>query len=110
MPDTAEVEEDATFTAGPWQSQHHWDADGVCSIIGAVDGPDDGRFLYTPICEVNEECNDWRANAALIAAAPELYEALRALVNSFKPLGLDKAAPFSPLARARKALSKAEGL
>ena len=49
------------------------------------------------------------AAAALIAAAPELYEALRALVNSFKPLGLGKAAPFSPLARARKALSKAEG-
>ena len=109
MPDTDELLEEPTFTSGPWQSRHGWDADGVCSIIGAVDGPDDGRFRYTTVCEVTEECNDWRANAYLIAAAPELYDALRALVNSFKPLGLDKAAPFSPLARARKALSKAEG-
>ena len=58
-----------SFTPGPWQSQHNWDTAGVCSIIGAIDGPDDGRFHYTRVCEVNEEAGEYQANASLIAAA-----------------------------------------
>ena len=76
---------EAKFTPGPWQSQHQWDADGIYSIIGGIDGPDDGRFHYTHVCEVNEECRDAYANVALIAAAPDLYEALQRIVAAFPP-------------------------
>lgn len=89
----------AEHTEGPWQSQHDFDQSGFCTIIGGIDGPDDGQWHYTLICEVNEEPDEYRANARLIAAAPELLAALRhvtaALVaaTSLLERGGKKAAP-----------------
>lgn len=76
---------DPKFTEAPWQSQHDYDMDGVRRIIGAIDGPDDGRFHYRVVCEIDpddtlspsEQC----ANARLIAAAPALYDACQAMLG-----------------------------
>lgn len=97
------------WTEGPWQSQHDFDASGESLIIGAIDGPDEGRMRYTPVCEVNVETDSWRANARLIAAAPELYAALKALVNAFDRAKDSSVSPKSPMGRARAALAKSEG-
>lgn len=60
------------FTPGPWAL----DGDNIhCSIIGP-----DGEFVVAGECDgwmVPFECRDeGMANARLIAAAPEMYEAL----------------------------------
>lgn len=98
---------EAKWTPGPWQSQHQFDVAGECAIIGAIDGPDEGRFHYTRVCEVNEECDDFCANARLIAAAPELYDALAALLATYDHFKGSTVSPKSPIGRARAALAKA---
>lgn len=69
------------FTEAPWQSQHDNDMDGICRIIGAIDGPDDGRFHYRVVCEVDPDgsldAKEQYANARLIAAAPTQNEEMR---------------------------------
>ena len=54
-------------TPGPWHNESHNHGYGPCHVCGPkhVDGGD-----YAPICIANTE-----ANARLIAAAPELFEA-----------------------------------
>jgi hypothetical protein len=62
-------------TPGPWQARNDY---GWDTIIGNVDGPDDGEYTYTGIAEViTEDPGEAQANARLIAAAPELLEALQ---------------------------------
>jgi hypothetical protein len=65
-------------TAGPWQIKSEYEP---LTVIGNVDGPDDGQYHYTPICEVEPTLfpDENAANARLIAAAPELLAALRNL-------------------------------
>jgi hypothetical protein len=62
-------------TPGPWQIKSEYEP---LSIIGNVDGPDDGQYHYTSICEVEPTLfpDENAANARLIAAAPELLAAL----------------------------------
>lgn len=66
----------AAPTDGPWQSQNSESLDGMCTIVGNIDGPDDGRFTYTVICEMNADAADFEANRRLVIAAPELLKAL----------------------------------
>lgn len=65
-------------TPGPWQIKSEYEP---LTIIGNVDGPDDGQYHYTPICEVEETLfhDENAANARLIAAAPELLAALECI-------------------------------
>ena len=103
-------------TEGPWQSQHDFDMEGVCRIIGAIDGPDDGRFHYRVVCEIDPDgsldAKEQYANARLIAAAPELYEALSGILAMVEdmaaifPIKLDDEG-LSAMDRARAALAKA---
>lgn len=65
-------------TPGPWQSRHEWDWDGLCSIIGNIDG-DPNSPTFTSVCDIDEGCDEFLANRNLICAAPELYEALKAV-------------------------------
>jgi hypothetical protein len=72
------------FTPGPWQSKHAYTKEGACTIIANVDGDQhaDGTttYSYDFICTCEDEFGEYNeratANARLIAAAPELYEAL----------------------------------
>lgn len=68
-------------TPGPWQSQHDFDWEGACTIIGNIDGPDDGRFHYTVVCDINEDPEEWFANRTLIIAAPEMLATLQAIAS-----------------------------
>lgn len=81
---------ETSFTEAPWQSQHDFDMQGVCRIIGAIDGPDDGRFHYRVVCEVDPDgsldAKEQYANARLIAAAPALYEALSGIIEMAEDL------------------------
>ena len=75
-----------SFTPGPWQvkhPEHHpWE------VIANIDGPDDGRFHYDSICDCDQDSKskldseETKANARLIAAAPEMYEALEATAEA----------------------------
>lgn len=107
------------ITEGPWQSQHDFDMEGVCRIIGAIDGPDDGRFHYKVICEVDPDgsldTKEQYANARLIAAAPDLAD-LAANVAGHDERALEMADARTLRAtireyreQARAALSKARG-
>lgn len=79
---------ESNHTEGPWQSQHDFDMEGVCRIIGAIDGPDDGRFHYRVVCEIDPDgsldAKEQYANARLIAAAPDLYDVCRRTVDEFR--------------------------
>ncbi len=87
------------FTPGPW---HVHDEDGYWFIYGHNDfqihntfnagGNPEGRFMA-------------EANRNLIAAAPELYEALEVLLGDCAAIGVE---PFGA-ERARAALAKARG-
>ena len=61
---------------GPGRLHHH------TAIIDSI--PDvDGKIVANCICHVATTNADCDANAVLLAAAPELAEALRELVNMF---------------------------
>lgn len=68
-------------TEGPWQSRHDFDMDGFVEIIGGIDGPDDGRFTYTVVCELNPDAPDFTGNRSLIIAAPKLLKALKEIAS-----------------------------
>lgn len=79
-------------TPGDWQSQHQNDLDGQLTIIGNVDGPDDGRFTFTNICDVDETPDECFANARLIILARNTAPAIAlALIEKHKALEEAKA-------------------
>lgn len=80
--DIAERAEKAT--PGPWQSRHEFDWDGMCEIIGAIDGPDDGRFHYTVVCDINEAPDEWEANRQFIIHARTDIPALLAHITALE--------------------------
>jgi hypothetical protein len=69
-------------TPGPWQIKSDYEP---LTIIGNVDGPDDGQYHYTPICEVEPTLfpDENAANARLIAAAPDLLAALECVMSLY---------------------------
>ena len=69
------------ITEGPWQSKNEQEP---YTIIGAIDGPDEGRYHYTEVCEINEEAADAEANRRLIIAAPALLKTLRAASHALR--------------------------
>lgn len=99
-------------TAGPWQVMNEYD--GANIVIANVDGEtfSDGSstFSYDFICDTLPDDGDGsrsreiaKANARLIAAAPEMLSAVKALLK------LHEAHHNSPLhARAREIVAKAE--
>jgi len=91
-------------TPGPWLLDDEGQIFSHAALVATVNTQWDG----------NEGRHDWdqtMTDGALLAAAPELYEALRAIVaqaerNPFNPIG-HVLEHFVPLARA--AINKAEG-
>ena len=88
-------------TPGPW-SINTWEHQGDASMrIGAKDTP-----MLTRVSSEFVSINEWRANAKLIAAAPEMFEALQSVNNYFIDLQ-NKCALTNPDKRAWKLVSKA---
>ncbi len=93
---------EAKHTPGPWQ-QKCADYDPL-TIIALVDSDGMGNLQYSRICEV-DDCDSAIENARLIAAAPELLEALRFMNGKCDLYGpADRAREM-----ARKAIARAEG-
>lgn len=88
------------FTPGPWQSQptagHN--IHGQTAIYSEADGAKDIAIVY-----------DGEANAQLIASAPELVEALRAVVRCLELVDSSEA-DVAALNKAEAALQKAGAL
>lgn len=93
-----------SHTPGPWQMGDGFSVDDQCTIIGNLD--DEGGNGHTVICDVNEDPDAYYANARLIAAAPDLYEALRLLVADVADYPAWQR-PCHALDAARAALAKA---
>jgi len=88
-----------SYTPGPWTVDGVDNGPGERHLhIGA-----EGRILS--LASMNPTHIDTRANAALIAAAPDLYEALKAAVAHYEAIGITQ--PWFPQARA--ALASATG-
>jgi hypothetical protein len=107
----------AKHTPGPWEF------DGNCvwadAIQGYVADPQTEDILsgeYVPLSEAQEQ---WEANARLIAAAPELLEALREALREIIAINNEDQGTFrkrggtrrglSIIATARAAIAKATG-
>ena len=92
---------EAKFTPGPWYIDSRL-------IVGPrinSDGADDG--FISEVCDASLSMGDRKANSHLIAAAPDLYEALDNLVAI---LELDtRSYVFDAVCSARAALAKARG-
>lgn len=91
-------------TPGPWTIEYH-------SIQDGKGGQKLAKIHNNeiPIATVNAWTQTQVANAQLIAAAPDLLEACKKMIQAFKnqsglPLGLN-----APYFRIRKAINKAEG-
>ena len=102
---TATMTKPNGWTGGPWiVGTDTFDNDGIEeSLIAQRNGPHAIAFAI----EISAASSDTRkANARLIASAPELYEALKELVDS---MGCNERLPCNVCAKARAALSAAEG-
>jgi hypothetical protein len=85
-----------THTQGPWRvenwkytdSRTAWRRDGVPTIVGANDAIAEVFNLYRPNAEDDAE-SEALANARLIAAAPEMLEALESLAIGLSPASVD---------------------
>jgi len=91
------------WTPGPWFN-------GGKLIGGCLEVLADGGRMQ--VARVNGKAGEQEANAALIAAAPELYEALAGFVDWFNAQELHhviKGAAREPHTRARAALAAARG-
>lgn len=88
-----------THTPGPWREHSHRqigpDAGIVCEVWSAIGETDAERIAQAD------------ANAALIAAAPELHQALKTLIADYR-IGMAVVRPRT-MTLIRAALAKAEG-
>jgi hypothetical protein len=93
-------------TPGPWTLDGH----NLSSVIRCTvpRGHPDAKHTcgdYETIAECGGD--NWKANARLIAAAPDMLEALRTIVEYGPQSGMKADAPM--LIAARAAIAKAEG-
>ena len=96
----------AGFTPGPW---HVFDP-GPHDLMQVRGEPDEGTD-GPKVCDINDiggYLGDYEANARLIAAAPELYEALEQLALRCDTTALEDGSSIDTL-RAHVVLAKARG-
>jgi len=92
-----------THTPGPWYP-HYAKADHCLS--SSVWGKEPGNQVAVIGGKSLETMN---ANAALIAAAPAMYEALQIMVRAANVDEIDPLVMFASIERAKDALAQAEG-
>lgn len=98
----------AKYTPGPWRTEDHAPGFGVC----VVDAQNVNTVYAYELHKTPEECE---SNARLIAAAPELLEALNDCDHAFAAwqMGVVPGRPkdiLALIAKVRAAIAKAEGL
>ena len=97
----------AQFTPGPWIVKSTDEDINTKTII------DSSEFWIARVLNFNHASDDIResqANAALIAAAPAMYEALSELVKYLREEVADEALDtWAPVFKAAMALAQAEG-
>ena len=105
----------ASFTPGPWlvhtTNRIVVQADGAFASVTVKDGKVTGDVLPNSICLLRDPADDFSedetlANGHLIAAAPELLEALEAILDALqKHVGRSdlEAQPGTPVFKARAA-------
>lgn len=102
MSEAVEVECWATFTPGPWRV----DPENNCDVQSADGTAEIATTHHNVLC--NREPFRCKADAALIAAAPDLFEALRDGLEIWDvDFGDGVEAPY--IVKARAALAKARG-
>jgi len=93
------------WTPGPWGYAEYYS--GARNEYGV--GPSE----FDTVAHVRHGSDDiagsCKANAALIAAAPDLYEALKRMESHFRMLQPEMDEPGSVMFQARAALKKARG-
>lgn len=90
------------FTPGPWESAPQKGQPGHC-VIAQIFAPDGKALAFVEPRDREKEAN---AIAHLIAAAPEMYAALKAVVGYFEP---GDGCFNAEYAQIMAALAKAEG-
>ena len=85
-------------TPGPWS---YWN--GICSPGGRVTQDETGTHIAIPTVYANAQLTD--ANARLIAAAPELFEALKSVLD----MASSGVPNFGTVVSARAAIAKSTG-
>jgi hypothetical protein len=102
---------DKKWTPGPWVVDHDYPNDrtpGYANISGAIGQPEEHRALAKVVVELDgERYGQGEANAALIAAAPDLYAALELAIPLLMTHPNDVGIRRYDVARA--ALAKARG-
>ena len=71
----------AQFTPGPWIIRTHQNLTAICTPKGEMQLSLHG--VHDGLKPLSVSLQEWLANAHLIAAAPAMYEALKALVDVF---------------------------
>lgn len=103
-------EEKQMFTPGPWNQEKTGDGKRICIGLGLFDGPNGYDVAEVYCDDVTEETiQEAYANANLIAAAPDLYEALSDIVSSLVIHDLGPIYLTKEIIIARAALAKARG-
>jgi hypothetical protein len=98
---------DAKFTPGPWDVESPF-GDEALAIVANADKPT-YAWKIVASCFSKDEYDDengvplleHNANARLIAAAPEMYEALRSIADSVHADSGSRKTSFKALAKAR---------
>ena len=93
-----------SHTPGPWKVAENLFGNTASYEVYANVETKSGKGGYTRICQITPR--DQKANARLIAAAPELLEALEAMVEMVEMNGLGKR---YALDLAASAITKARG-
>ena len=98
------------FTPGPWKwrvsrTMMHLQSESIGHFGVSMPSPGHRSYVY-------EGSEKVEANAALIAAAPDLYKSLKEALPIFESMDIaeeDGDEPIPLIAQIRQALSKAEG-
>ncbi|MGL5968885.1 MAG: hypothetical protein ACRCZ6_17325 [Kluyvera sp.] len=102
--------EEKNFTPGPWE---WWTSNSFLRLSSKATGKDGGVIDSTVMRDGHPTLLVKKEDMALIAAAPELLEALLELVGSYDDFRTRKSKPESPQAneiiKARAAIAKALG-
>ena len=104
------------FTPGPWSKAHLNENGCRCGYVFSEGGETVAKVLYNDkedanYCKYEEEISleTARANAALIAAAPDMYAALEYILNLASTPAANGELVYIDFMEIRSALAKARG-